>query len=190
MHIKSCSSVKLKGGIRDYRESGREVLMGLFRPKINATQLQFVATTMRQVEESVNLVNSTIKPDVFFGRLHFTLDLLLSLQPYEKYGIFTGGTPTKDYNKITGNLENIVDSFIDRALETNNKKIAALKTEKARKRNREEFAVKLLSAFDCAHTFWCGNIGQTKAFPHYTGPLFTQNNYRRVRSIYDKLDEN
>lgn len=152
--------------------------------RISKHELEFVQTTLVQVQDSAHLVNTTVQPDVFFKRLNFLLDLLLRLQSFEKYGIFKGGTPTSDYQKIISNLELTVDDFITRALEASNKKVASLKTEKARARNRENFAIKLISAFDTAHSFWTGN----KGFPHYEGPLFTQANYQRVQEIYNALD--
>lgn len=158
--------------------------MGLFTPKISKAQLQVVQTALTQLHDSANLINTTVNPSVFFKRLHFTLDLLLRIQPYERYKIFKGGTPTQDYNRIISNLEATVNDFIDRAVDANQRKIASLKTESARERNREKFAISLISAFDCAHTFWEGDRG----FPHYKGPLFTENNYRRVQAIYDALE--
>ncbi|MCI5705167.1 MAG: hypothetical protein MR272_08175 [Pseudoflavonifractor sp.] len=155
--------------------------MGLFTPKISRQQMAFVQTTLKQMYDSGNLVNTTVKPDVFFKRLNFTLDLLLRLQPYEKYKIFKHGTPSKDYKRIVSNLEATVDDFIDRAIAANQAKIASLKTERARKANYEKFVNSLIAAFDCAHTFWEGDRG----FPHYDGPLFTEQNYRRVQAIYD-----
>lgn len=158
--------------------------MGLFASKITAKQMEFVQITLTQLNDSSKLINNTVKPDVFFKRLHFALDLLLRLQPYEKYRVFKGSSPTRDYNQIIANLEKTVDSFIDRAINANEQKMASLKTEAARQRNQEKFVVSLISAFDCAHTFWQGD----RAFPHYTGPLFTPNNYRRVLAIYNKMD--
>lgn len=162
--------------------------MGLFAPKISQQELQYVQVTMEQLQECVHLVNTTTKPDVFFKRLNFALDLLLELQRYERYRIFRSGTPSQDYQKIISNLDATVNDFIDRAVDANNKKLSSLKTEKARKRNREDFAVKLISAFDCANTFWSGKWSQSRTFPHYTGPLFTQNNYLRIQAIYNSLD--
>lgn len=163
-------------------------MMGLFTPKISPRDLQHVQSSLSQLQDSANFLNTTTKPDVFFKRLHFTLDLLLDLQSYEKYKIFKGSRPSDDYRKIINNLEATVNDFIDRAVVANNDKLASLKTEKARKRNRENFAIKLISAFDCAHTFWSGNFSQSRSYPHYTGPLFTSNNYKRVQAIYDSLD--
>lgn len=161
--------------------------MGLFTPKITNAQLQQVRNTMNQLQESVNLLNTTTKPDVFFKRLNFTLDLLLLLHTFEKYNIFKGSSPINDYRRIIANMEVTVNDFIDRAIEANNQKLASLKTEAAKKRNYEKFVDSLIAAFDCASTFWSGNRG----YPHYTGPLYTENNYRRVKELFDKscLDE-
>lgn len=160
--------------------------MGLFTPKISDTQMKFVQMTLNQLHDSGNLVNTTVKPDVFFKRLNFTLDLLLRLQPYEKYKIFKrGGKPTQDYERILSNLEATVDNFIDRSLAANREKIESLKTERAKRNNYENYVIALISAFDCAHTFWDGDRG----FPHYDGPLFTENNYNRVQAMYYALDD-
>lgn len=159
--------------------------MGLFTPKISPKELEYVRTRMSQLQDTVHLINTTTKPDVFFKRLNFALDILLDLQRYEKYRIFTNAKPSQDYQKIIQNMEHTVDNFIDRVLDANEQKIATLKTPSAKQRNREKSIIALISAFDCAHTFWEGS----KGFPHYSGPLFTKNNYTRVQEIYDSLDD-
>lgn len=158
------------------------------KPSISPRELEYVCSRMQQLQDSVNLVNTTTKPDVFFKRLNFSLDILLDLQTYEKYKIFKGSKPSDDYNKIIRNLEATVNDFIDRVLVANQKKIASLKTESAKENNREKLAVSLIAAFDCANSFWSGSYSQTRAFPHYTGPLFTENNYRRVQAIFYAMD--
>lgn len=159
--------------------------MGLFTPKISPRELEYVQSRLSQLQDTAHLINTTIKPDVFFKRLNFALDILLDLQRYEKYRIFTKTKPSQDYQKIIQNMELTVDNFIDRVLEANERKIATLKTSSAKERNREKCIIALISAFDCAHTFWEGS----KGFPHYTGPLFTQSNYARVQDLYDSLDD-
>ena len=157
--------------------------MGLFAPKISPQQLQVVQNTMNQLQDSINLINTTYKPDVFFKRLNFTLDLLLLLQTYEKYRIFKGSTPTDDYRRIISDMSATVDSFIDRAYAEEQRTVSSLKTESAKRRHQEKFATALIAAFDCANSFWTGNIG----YPHYTGRLFSENNYCRVREIYNNI---
>lgn len=158
--------------------------MGLFTPKISQRELPTVGVSLRQIDDCVLLVNSTVKPDVFFGRLNFLLDLLLRLRPYERCHIFKKSTPTADYRRVLANLESTVDDFIDRAQADCLARISALKTEKAQKSRSEKFAIALISAFDCSHSFWAGDRG----FPHYDGPLYTEKNLRRVKAIYDSLE--
>ena len=158
--------------------------MGLFSPKISPREMEYVSGRMNQLQDSVQLVNSTVKPDVFFKRLNMTLDILMDLRSYEKYGIFKGSSPTSDFNKIIRNIESTVDDFIDRALAANQQKIATLKSETAKRNNYDKFVISLIAAFDCANTFWSGNISRAKVYPHYTGPLFTDKNYRRVQALF------
>lgn len=70
----------------------------LFTPRISPAQLEQVECAMNQLQDSVRLVNTTVNPEVFFRRLNFTLDLLLFLQTFERYGIFTNSSPTQDFN--------------------------------------------------------------------------------------------
>ncbi len=148
-------------------------------------QIEMLRPRIKQLGESKKLMRSTVSPPVFFGRLSFVMDTLLDLQRYEVYGIFNDKTPTRDIRIIQRNLGQIVDDFIDRAIDDNKRKLEKIKTAKARYENYEKFLIALISAFDCADTFWTGN----KTCPHYTGPLFTQENYERVQCLYDGLDE-
>lgn len=157
--------------------------MGLFKPKVTKLQLETVKLTIKQLKESTGLVNTTTKPDVFFKRLNFSIDLLMELQHYEKLKIFKQSTPTKDLNKLLSNIELTVDDFITRAVELQQQKLAGLKTEKGRQSNAEKFATQLIAAFDSANSFWQGNSN----FPHYTGPLFTDKNYQRVLTITNQI---
>ena len=151
-------------------------------------ELQYVQSRLTQLQDTVKLINTTVHPDVFFKHLNFALDILLDLQQYEKYKIFNGAGPSADYCRILQNLESTVDDFIDRAVAANQRKLDSLKTENAKIRNCEDFAIKLISAFDASHSFWTGSFSQSRVFPHYTGPLYTKHNYRRVLAIYDSLD--
>ena len=156
--------------------------------RLSPSELEYVTQRMQQLQESVKLVNTTTKPDVFFKRLNFTLDILLDLRSYERYRIFKGSKPSDDYDKIIRNMEATVNDFIDRAVKANQQKINSLKTEKAKESNHEKFVTSLIAAFDCANTFWSGSFSQTRVMPHYTGPLFTENNYRRVQAIFYEVD--
>jgi hypothetical protein len=158
--------------------------MGWFTPKISAHQLQQVEGLLKQAKESAHLVNTTVKPEVFFGRLNFLLDVLLELQKYERYKVFSGSLPSRDYNRLLCDLEKTVDSFISRAIMANNAKIASLKTPAAKERNRSKFLISLSLGFAYANTFWQGN----GMCPHYCGPLFTKANKERIEKLLQEAD--
>lgn len=155
--------------------------MGFFTPKLSHIQKEILQNKMKQLHECDKLVHTTVKPDVFFGRLNFMLDLLLDLKSYEKYKIFVDATPTENYQLVLTKLEDNVNEFLDRAIADNQKNIAALKTEKGKKSKELKFAESLVSAFDCANSFWSGD----GTMPHYVGSLFTENNYKRVKKLFD-----
>ena len=155
-------------------------------PTPSPVQISQIENLMKQLLESTTLVNSTASSKTFFGRLHFSLDILLELQKYEKYNIFTGSTPTEDYQKLIDNLEATVDAFIDRSIIDHVKKHEHLKTQKAKDRNIYKYLSSLLSDFEEANTYWSGN----NMYPHYTGPLYTDSNYQRVKEMYDDYFRN
>lgn len=140
-----------------------------------------IDTRIKQLKESATLVNETVNPSVFFGRLNFILDLLLDLQKYEETYNFATKTPTEQYNDIIANLEKTVDNFIDRADAHNLEKIASLKTEKGKCANRARFVDTMIDSFDNAATF----RSDDNIHPHYTGMLFTEKNYARVLELRD-----
>ena len=47
----------------------------LFAPKMSSSEQQQVQSMLIQSKDCAKLVESTVKPDVFFERLHFMLDL-------------------------------------------------------------------------------------------------------------------
>ncbi len=155
---------------------------------VSKKKLEFIKATLKQIDDSVYLVNTTTKPDIFFKRLNMTLDLILCLMPYDKKKIFTGKTMEQNYKGIINDLENIVNAFIDRAVVDNQQKTSSLKTTKLKQKNYENFVISLISAFDCANSFWSGNASTHQA-PHYDGPLFTEANYKRVQKLYDELPD-
>lgn len=136
---------------------------------------------MKQLQESVQIVNTTSNAIAFFSRLKFSLEVLSELKKYEKYHFFKTSTPTNDYNKIISNLEATVDNFIDRAIEAIKRKLDAYKTDAAKSRNYKKFLEDLLDDFEMADTFWSGN----NMYPPYKGILYTSANYQRVKKMYD-----
>lgn len=145
--------------------------------------MEIIRSAVQQIRETYDILNSTVKPDIFFGRLGFLFDRLLMLQKYEKYGVFTENNPTKRILDIQNGLEGRIDRFVDRYMEYVYRTVSAKKTERGRANTLFDLTNKLISAFDCAENFWTGS----KGFPHYDGPFFTEQNYRRVETIYDEV---
>lgn len=156
--------------------------MGLFTPQISKVELAEVKNMLKQVNDSTKLVNTTVKPDVFFGRLNFLFDLFLELKKYEKYKIFKGKTPTQDYNYLLNNLEHQVNLFIDRTYEKQQEKMSKLKTEKSKANSFEKYAENMRASFKSANNFWQGSSISS----HYNGKLYTQNNILYLEKVLEK----
>ena len=151
--------------------------------ELSDLEIESINMRVNQIVDTYHILNTTLKPEIFFQRLGFLFDTLLSLQKYEKYGVFTANSPTKRIKDIEYGLEDRVHDFICRYMSNVWKKSAAFKTEKVKRDKYKDFVIKLISAFDCADSFWEGN----KGFPHYTKPLFTKENYAQVQAIYDEM---
>ena len=160
--------------------------MGLLTPKISNWEKEHVANLLKQLKESAKLVNTTVKPDVYFGRLHFMFDTLLELQKYEKYKIFKGGLPSRDLQNLQNGLEKSVDDFIMRSYSKRLDKANSLKTENAKFNNMKKYADSMIEAFDNAPNFWEGDGMR----PHYTGPLYAPKNWEKLTSLLYNYREN
>lgn len=153
--------------------------MGLFTPKMSKLQMEQVNSSIKQAKDCATLINKTVKPDVFFGRLNFLIDTLTYLQDFEKYNCFKSSSPTRDMKRLMDNLEATVNDFLDRSFADACQKVETLKTEKAKQSRREKYVDSINSAFECANTFWGGNM----MYPHYTGCLYTEGNVQHFKSL-------
>lgn len=149
---------------------------------LSETEIESIRNSVKKIEETYKILNSTLKPEIFFQRLGFLFDTLLSLQKYEDFGIFTENTPSKRLREIQEGLENRVSNFIVRYMRNAWEVSSTIKSEDDKEEKYADFVNKLISALDCAGTFW----GGAKGHPHYTGPLFTEANYQHVQAIWDE----
>ena len=157
--------------------------MGLFSAKITKGEAAAVEGLLKKAGESAKIINSTVKPDVFFSRLAFLLHFLLELKQYEKYKIFKGSTPTKDYKKVIKDLEKTVDSFIERSYRNAKEKAATYKTEKSRGKSLQDYAIAMVCAFEDPHQF----NGVIDRRTRYTGALCTKKNIEKVKKIETEI---
>lgn len=160
------------------------LIMEILTPKISKAELKQFKSLLKQLNESEKIINSTIKPEVFFGRIGFTLDTLLELGKYEKYKIFKDKTPKNDYNKLLYNLEDTVNSFIDRSYKAQLEKVSKLKTKKAKDNNMDKYFENMKSCFSKANTFWEGNGIK----PHHEELLYTENNLKHLYDLIKKYE--
>jgi len=84
--------------------------------------------------ESVNLVDTTVKPDVFFGRYDFMLQTLQRLVEAEKYLKKSEGKSSVMLEELSKpqTREDQINNFIKRSHERMLQDISALKTDKGR----------------------------------------------------------
>jgi hypothetical protein len=149
----------------------RDAPKGMTRSQMQAQVLQ----GLKIINDSANLVNTTVKADVFFKRLNILLDTLMGLSRYEKYKAFKKSTPTKQIQEILRDLDKTVDKFIDRSIAAESAVVDALKTDKAKITRWEKFEDKTLKQFSDAHAQWSGSyLPSTGALPHYTDALYHQ----------------
>lgn len=114
--------------------------------------------------ESIRLVDTTKKPDVFFSRLHVCFDALLNTERYS------------EMERLRSRFDIFIPAFIDRCVKDALEKASALKTEKGKKNRLLSCVTALREGFDRANTYWEGWILPTsgRKMLHYEGPLYTQ----------------
>lgn len=146
-----------------------------------------VRMLLKQYRDTKKIVSTTLKPDIFFGRLNFLYDVLLSLQRYENIpGMFTKNDPTQALERLKEQNGRIVSDFITRYMENTKSETKKKKTLDGMESYYEKSMTALIAAFDCANTFWEGN----RVSPHYTGGLFTKENYDVVQALWDEFCDN
>lgn len=149
---------------------------------LNSVQLESIMCMMKQVKESADIVNRTLKPEIFFGRLNFLIETLMELQGYEGRFCFGEVTPTSNLDEILTNIETTVNAFIHRSYISCLQAAAKLKTEKGREDRVNRYFDEIKYAFENAQEFWQGD----KMRPRYSGALFTERNYDEVLSLEGK----
>ena len=112
--------------------------MGLFKKAKTKQEITFMERQVpgltKQVNESLNLVDSTIKPDVYFSRYDFLLETLERLSEIAKHVKITGGKPSDLLKKLSSRKvrEESVNNFIKRSHDKMMADATTLKTDKSR----------------------------------------------------------
>jgi hypothetical protein len=94
---------------------------------------------LKQVYESVKILNETANPDTFFSRYDFLIERINNLISSEKYVYFTGERPNDMLEKLNSQIDKAVYEMILRNYSATIKKVKSLKTEKAKLNSIEKF---------------------------------------------------
>ncbi len=106
---------------------------------INKQALILAPQFLKQAKESVNLINTTYKPETFFERYLFYISLLNKLIICSKKVKFSDTQPQTAKSQLISKEHQSVELFINRYYFNYKEKIANLKTEKAKNNKKEEF---------------------------------------------------
>ena len=87
---------------------------------------------LRIINDCTKIVESTLKPDVFFMRLNLLVEKSKHLANLEPYFSFSGVSPTDAYNEVLNNYQEAVRLFLIRYFTDTFDKAEAMKTEKGR----------------------------------------------------------
>lgn len=101
--------------------------------KINAQNF------LKQFNESIKIIGSTKKPDIFFSRYDFAIKRGIALIYTRKYVRMTGDNIEKNTNQLIEHKQEFTRQMIDRVYIDYNEKINKLKTLKAKAKKIDEF---------------------------------------------------
>lgn len=102
------------------------------------TAIQQAQNDMRIIKDSLSLVSTTTKPDVFFSRLDTLLNTSRHLMSFEPYISFKG-SPSAAYREAATKKDECVRQFILRYSVAVNDKASSMKTEKGKKNQYQKF---------------------------------------------------
>jgi len=123
--------------------------MGLFSKSKKRREAEFMAPQwLKQVQESIDIINSTKNPDTFFFRYDFLIETVNKLIDIEKYLKFKGDTPSQLMKQIKSKKVYTINDFIDRYYNDLLYQINKLTTTKAKERRINNFYQSLSVYFD------------------------------------------
>lgn len=106
----------------------------------NRKEAMFYAEQLIRVsKDCVNLVNTTKKVDVFFGRYYLLLEKLENLSKLERFKCFQGTPPSVNLSDTLNKKILTINDFIDRFYNDTLIQINKLKTEKAKEKRIKNF---------------------------------------------------
>ena len=98
-----------------------------------------VQRELKIIQDCVELVNHTVKPDVFFSRYDSLLESLCYLIQFQPYIKFQHNTPSAEFAKISNQKQAEIYRFLSRYFDDISTKAEAMKTEKGKKGKYKKF---------------------------------------------------
>lgn len=122
------------------------------RKQLEAATVEQVQNSVRIFDDCANIINSTTKPDVFFGRLELAeekLQHLVSLEPFmsEIKAIKKTGSFSDLWDKFQNEKERYITDFLYRYYWAVKEKAEKLKTEKGKASQFQKFYDSLIPFF-------------------------------------------
>lgn len=111
-------------------DSPNELIMT--EQQLKSLTAQQASNDLRIIKDCAKLVESTLKPDVFFMRLNLLVEKSKHLASLEPYIPISGASPTEAYNEVVSNYQEAVKQFLFRYFSDTFDKAEAMKTEKGR----------------------------------------------------------
>lgn len=94
---------------------------------------------MRIINDCSKLVAETKTPDVFFSRYDLLLETLSKFAQIERSAPIASGSPSEEFDRLSGLREEATDDFIRRYAKETRKNIYEMTTEKGKKNKAEAF---------------------------------------------------
>lgn len=100
--------------------------------QLKAITVQQAENDLRIIQDSIKLIETTLKPDVFFMRLKLLYEKLAHLCNIEQYIKFTGTVPSAAYHEFSNEYDEVIKQFLIRYFSDTFDKAERMKTEKGR----------------------------------------------------------
>lgn len=100
---------------------------------------QTAENSLRITNDCLNLLQTTVKPDVFFERLRLLTIHAQTLVSLEEFVGFGGASPTDLYNTLVDEKQEVIHDFLERYLSKTSSKADSLKTDNGKQNQYQKF---------------------------------------------------
>ena len=111
-----------------------------------------VQRELKIIQDCVELVNHTVKPDVFFSRYDLLLEHLEYLSKFQPYIKFQHNSPASEFAKIKNQKQAEISRFLSRYFDDISAKADTMKTEKGKKGKYKKFFDSLQPYYNLMNT--------------------------------------